>query len=85
MRPVQISAFADPLVFQGQTFTVIGAAGELPKPPEKPIVFLEGEIASCRAYTSHHTMYALDMDESQMAEAVTRPLVSLTPTDLLVA
>jgi hypothetical protein len=22
---------------------VIGAAGELPKPPEKPIVFLEGE------------------------------------------
>ncbi|KAJ7222401.1 hypothetical protein GGX14DRAFT_428633 [Mycena pura] len=25
----------------GQTFTVIGAAGELPKPPEKPIVFLE--------------------------------------------
>ncbi|KAF7297278.1 Ubiquitin carboxyl-terminal hydrolase [Mycena indigotica] len=24
-----------------QTFTVIGAAGELPKPPEKPIVFLE--------------------------------------------
>jgi ubiquitin carboxyl-terminal hydrolase 14 len=26
---------------QGQTFMVIGAAGELPKPPEKPIVFLE--------------------------------------------
>jgi len=26
----------------GQTFMVIGAAGELPKPPEKPIVFLEG-------------------------------------------
>ncbi|KAF9235909.1 hypothetical protein BU15DRAFT_77515 [Melanogaster broomeanus] len=25
----------------GQTFTVIGAAGELPKPPEQPIVFLE--------------------------------------------
>ncbi|KAJ7058011.1 hypothetical protein C8F01DRAFT_1027429 [Mycena amicta] len=25
----------------GQTFMVIGAAGELPKPPEKPIVFLE--------------------------------------------
>ncbi|KAJ7630053.1 hypothetical protein DFH06DRAFT_1056688 [Mycena polygramma] len=25
----------------GQTFTVIGAAGELPKPPEKPVVFLE--------------------------------------------
>ncbi|KAF8900164.1 hypothetical protein CPB84DRAFT_1779499 [Gymnopilus junonius] len=26
---------------EGQTFTVIGAAGELPKAPEKPIVFLE--------------------------------------------
>ncbi|KAG1740649.1 cysteine proteinase [Suillus lakei] len=26
---------------KGQTFMVIGAAGELPKPPEKPIVFLE--------------------------------------------
>ncbi|KAF7307775.1 Ubiquitin carboxyl-terminal hydrolase [Mycena kentingensis (nom. inval.)] len=25
----------------GQTYMVIGAAGELPKPPEKPIVFLE--------------------------------------------
>lgn len=29
---------------QGQTFMVIGAAGELPKPPEKPIVFLEGLV-----------------------------------------
>ncbi|EFI26871.1 ubiquitin carboxyl-terminal hydrolase 6 [Coprinopsis cinerea okayama7 len=28
-------------VLKGQTFMVIGAAGELPKPPEKPIVFLE--------------------------------------------
>ena len=27
---------------QGQTIMVIGAAGELPKPPPKPIVFLEG-------------------------------------------
>ncbi|EPS98924.1 hypothetical protein FOMPIDRAFT_1024471 [Fomitopsis schrenkii] len=26
---------------EGQTFMVIGAAGDLPKPPEKPIVFLE--------------------------------------------
>ena len=25
---------------------VIGAAGELPKPPEKPIVFLEGTLHS---------------------------------------
>ena len=29
---------------KGQTFMVIGAAGELPKPPEKPIVFLEGLV-----------------------------------------
>ncbi|KAG8889023.1 Protein kinase [Tulasnella sp. 332] len=28
-------------VTQGQTFTVIGAAGELPKPPSVPVVFLE--------------------------------------------
>lgn len=28
---------------QGQTFMVIGTAGELPKAPEKPIVFLEGK------------------------------------------
>lgn len=28
---------------QGQTFMVIGAAGDLPKPPERPVVFLEGE------------------------------------------
>jgi hypothetical protein len=27
---------------------VIGAAGELPKPPEKPIVFLEGECLCMR-------------------------------------
>ena len=27
---------------QGQTFMVIGAAGELPKPPSTPIQFLEG-------------------------------------------
>jgi ubiquitin carboxyl-terminal hydrolase 14 len=27
---------------QGQTFMVIGAAGELPKPPENKTVFLEG-------------------------------------------
>ena len=32
---------------QGQTFMVIGAAGELPKPPSTPIQFLEGECAFC--------------------------------------
>lgn len=30
------------LATQGQTFMVIGAAGELPKPPSQPVVFLEG-------------------------------------------
>ncbi|TCD68576.1 deubiquitinating enzyme [Steccherinum ochraceum] len=39
---------------EGQTFMVIGAAGELPKPPEKPIVFLEdmddSELAQALAY-----------------------------------
>jgi hypothetical protein len=34
---------------QGQTFMVIGAAGDLPKPPEKPIVFLEGVPVSSSA------------------------------------
>lgn len=27
---------------EGQTFMVVGAAGELPKPPEKPTQFIEG-------------------------------------------
>lgn len=31
-------------ILQGHTFMVIGAAGELPKAPEKPIVFMEGEL-----------------------------------------
>ncbi|KAF8968863.1 hypothetical protein BDZ97DRAFT_1798491 [Flammula alnicola] len=30
---------------EGQTFMVIGAAGELPKPPPKPVVFLEEALA----------------------------------------
>lgn len=32
-------------------FMVIGAAGELPKPPEKPVVFLEGE--SCFVFDTN--------------------------------
>jgi ubiquitin carboxyl-terminal hydrolase 14 len=31
---------------EGQTFMVIGAAGELPKPPSTPTVFLEGAQSS---------------------------------------
>lgn len=34
---------AESVSLQGQTFMVIGAAGELPKPPEKATVFLEGQ------------------------------------------
>ena len=29
------------MLLQGQTFMVVGAAGELPKPPAEPIKFLE--------------------------------------------
>lgn len=32
---------------------VIGAAGELPKPPEKPVVFLEGMHNRGRYYMVH--------------------------------
>lgn len=61
-------------MIQGQTFTVIGAAGELPKPPEKPIVFLEGKIkALWRMYAHLILLSAPDMDESQIAEAVIIP------------
>ena len=34
----------DLIFIQGQTFTVIGAAGELPQPPPQPVVFLEGLV-----------------------------------------
>lgn len=79
------SASSSRLSIQGQTFTVIGAAGELPKPPEKPIVFLEGEIKRRSAHTrsSNHPIYAPDMDDAEMAEAVMHAVVhsddSLTP------
>ena len=29
---------------EGMSFMVLGTAGELPKPPEKKIVFLEGSV-----------------------------------------
>lgn len=29
---------------KNQTFMVVGAAGELPKPPPQPVVFLEGAL-----------------------------------------
>jgi len=50
---------------------VIGAAGELPKPPEKPVVFLEGESLLRNLYElGCADDLGLDMDESQIAEAV---------------
>jgi hypothetical protein len=44
---------------QGQTFMVIGAAGELPKPPEKPIVFLEGIAALQHDTEQSHSHFFL--------------------------
>lgn len=55
---------------QGQTFMVIGAAGELPKPPSTPTVFLEGasdisypgtQLTPLQTWTtpSLHKLYAL--------------------------
>lgn len=50
---------------------VIGAAGELPKPPEKPIVFLEGECRCARTICMGcDNRFCADMDESEIAEAV---------------
>ncbi|KXN85247.1 Ubiquitin carboxyl-terminal hydrolase 6 [Leucoagaricus sp. SymC.cos] len=60
----------------GQTFMVIGAAGELPKPPEKPIVFLEG-LSSLPPYTTSGftEIYGLtDMDDGELAEALAKPV-----------
>ena len=31
-------------ILKNQTFMVVGAAGELPKPPPQPVVFLEGAL-----------------------------------------
>jgi ubiquitin carboxyl-terminal hydrolase 14 len=40
MLPIGLAP-ADGTLHQGQTFMVVGAAGEPPKPPEEPIKFLE--------------------------------------------
>lgn len=53
----------------GQTFMVIGAAGELPKPPVKPVVFLEGYSAVAREIFKANKP-SLDMDDTELAEAV---------------
>lgn len=46
---------------EGQTFMVIGAAGELPKPPEKPIVFLEGmRVRYCSRVKDSYRTFLLD-------------------------
>ena len=65
---------------------VIGAAGELPKPPSTPIVFLEGEFMQLirLEYIASRTMARVtqkrmadtnlvvpaDMDDSELAQAV---------------
>jgi hypothetical protein len=52
---------------------VIGAAGELPKPPEKPIVFLEGaRVSHCHRERTNDVYFSIypDMDDSELAEAV---------------
>jgi hypothetical protein len=40
---------------------VIGAAGELPKPPEKPIVFLEGAPRSEFNLFTHTNVFDLQI------------------------
>lgn len=35
---------------EGMSFMVLGAAGELPKPPEKKMVFLEGSVVDRRLH-----------------------------------
>lgn len=47
---------------------VIGAAGELPKPPAKPTVFLEG--TSTKVKTFRCSYVAADMGDEELAEAV---------------
>lgn len=49
---------------------VIGAAGELPKPPSKPIVFLEGAKHSKFSIDSDLRYDFVDMDDSELAQAV---------------
>lgn len=59
---------------EGQTFMVIGAAGELPKPPEKPIVFLEGTLLRLACFTYEgwilNVSFEIDMDDSELAQVV---------------
>jgi hypothetical protein len=55
---------------------VIGAAGELPKPPSKPIVFLEGLLVLLLSHAVHNVFYQ-DMDDAELAEAVISEIVRL--------
>jgi ubiquitin carboxyl-terminal hydrolase 14 len=49
---------------------VIGTAGELPKPPEKPTVFLEGQCPGRAGALKLINLLRTDMDDSELAEAV---------------
>ncbi|OBZ74933.1 Ubiquitin carboxyl-terminal hydrolase 6 [Grifola frondosa] len=72
---------------EGQTFMVIGAAGELPKPPSTPVVFLE--VVPARYISSLHMIsfsygfitssmifadYRLTTDMDELAEALSLPV-----------
>ncbi|KAF5366810.1 hypothetical protein D9758_006579 [Tetrapyrgos nigripes] len=57
----------------GQTFMVVGTAGELPKPPEQPVVFLEGVFATGVTRPSPNTVHS-DMDDEELAGALERPV-----------
>lgn len=56
---------------------VVGAAGELPKPPPKPIVFMEGAFTYV-LLTNLRSFYYEDMDDTELAEAV-REKDSISP------
>ncbi|KAG6888563.1 hypothetical protein C0992_008192, partial [Termitomyces sp. T32_za158] len=56
----------------GQTFMVIGAAGELPKPPAKPTVFLEGTPIKAKSLPGSHGI--ADMGDEELAEALAKPV-----------
>ena len=52
---------------------VIGAAGELPKPPSTPTVFVEGALSSIytlNCLSQYNTYFMIDLYETELAQAV---------------
>ena len=62
---------------------VIGAAGELPKPPEKPIIFLEGAPSAPEIRIKKLKVSLTDMDDSELAEAVRSLSLNERFTDII--